>query len=410
MSTRVLLRAPARPAIRSTLNRRAPHVRFASTEAPPARSSHIITGLASGTAVAVVFYGLYSFTPAGRVQSSVNKAAMGAEKAYREATTKLQRSTPDTKQAIDYVKDQAYHYAAFIPGGKGYVDLAFKDLDTLTEGHGEEVDKIIKETYGELQTVSKDGLSTATFYKALDVLRRMSNKLGGVAADGLSDLMDNHPQIKNKLGPGADQLKQLGERLGPEAKKQVDQTWEQVSDILKSGFSFESVNKIKSLVEEKTQEIKKLGDKAWKEGLDQAKPLLDKNPKVKQMIEENADALKQGNAAELFKKVKDSVQSGNMDDLQGYISKSVDKVKKNAQGSFGGLEQYLPGGLEQYLNKIPGGSEIIPKLTTLSKLAEHKSDEGQQLFKETMERLQKVVSEQSKKAEDIVKDAQEKAK
>lgn len=398
MSSTILFRGQAA----RQLNRSAfrAHVRFAATDAAPkASQSHVVTGVASGTAVAVVLYGLYKFTPAGRVQSQINSAAYEANKAYKEATKKLQANTPDTKQALDYVKESAYSYAAFIPGGRGYVDTAFKDLETLRDGHGEEVDKIVSETYTELQKISKGGLSTQTFTKILDALREMSKKLGAVAADGLSDLMDNHPQLKDKLGPGADQLKSLGQSLGPEAKKQVDQTWDQVREVLQGGLSLTTVSKVKSLIDEKTQEIKKYGEKAWSEGLKQAQPLLEKNPKIKELIEENADALKQGNAMELFKKVKDSVQSGNMDDLQSYISSTVDKAKKSAGGS-GGF-----GGFEQYLNKIPGGSEIMPKLSVLSSLAQHKSEDAEKLLKETMEKLHEVVSQQSKKAEQIVEDA-----
>lgn len=398
MSSSIFFRVSARQLNRSAIQSRANGVRFASTEASsPKQSSQIITGLASGTAVAVVFYGLYSFTPAGRVQSGINKAAKEAHDAYKEATKKLQSSTPDSKEAIDYVKDKAYQYAAFIPGGKSYVDTAFKDLDTLREGHGDEVDKIVNETYGKLQQASKGGLRTETFYNIMNVLREMSGKLGSVAADGFSDIADNHPGLKEKLGPGVDQLKSMGQNLGPEAKKQVDQTWDQIKDVLQGGLSMTSVNKIRSLIEEKTKEIKKLGEKAWDEGLNQAKPLLEKNPKIKQLVEENADALKQGNATELFQKVKDSVQSGNMDDLQSYISSTVQKAKKSAGGSFGGFEQYL--------NKLPGGSEILPKLSILTNLAEHKSKEAEQLVKETMEKLQEVISQQSKKAEDLVEDA-----
>jgi cell division septum initiation protein DivIVA len=403
MSSPMFFRASARQVNRSALQSRA-HIRFASTEAPK-QSSHLITGIASGTAVAIVSYGIYTFTPAGRVQSQINKAAYDANKAYKEATKKLQDSTPDTKQAIDYVKDKAYAYAAFVPGGRKYVDIAFKDLETLREGHGEEVDKIVSETYGQVQKASKSGLSTQTVTDILAALRDMSTKLGSVAADGFSDLVDNHPELKEKVGPGFDQLKSMGQNLGPEAKKQVDQTWDQVKEVLQGGLSFASVSKVKSLIEEKTKEIQKLGEKAWDEGLNQAKSQLDKNPKIKQLVEDNADALKQGNVTELFKKVKDSVQSGNMDDLQSYISSSVEKAKKSASGGGGSF-----GGFEQYLNKIPGASEIMPKLSVLSSLAGNKSEEAEKLLKETMEKLHQVVSQQSKKAEELAGNAKDEAK
>ncbi len=43
------------------------------------------------------------------------------------------------------------------------------------------------------------------------------------------------------------------------------------------------------MINEKTEKVKKLGDQAWKKGLEQAKPYLDKNPQVKKMVEENAE-------------------------------------------------------------------------------------------------------------------------
>lgn len=37
--------------------------------------------------------------------------------------------------------------------------------------------------------------------------------------DAAEDVLENHPQLKEKLGGSADQLKQLGEQIGPKAKK-----------------------------------------------------------------------------------------------------------------------------------------------------------------------------------------------
>ena len=94
--------------------------------------------------VLVAGYAMYSFSTAGRIHSSISKTANEANKYYNEATKKFQASTPDANEAIEYLKKTAYSYAVFIPGGRGYVDTAFKDLDTLREKHSDKVDGILR--------------------------------------------------------------------------------------------------------------------------------------------------------------------------------------------------------------------------------------------------------------------------
>jgi hypothetical protein len=101
----------------------------------------------------------------------------------------------------------------------------------------------------------------------------------------------------------------------------------------------------------------------WTKGMEQAKPYLDKNPAVKELIEKNADSLKQGNIKELFEKAKSSVESGNAEDLEKYVNQAKDKAQK----SFGG-----GGGLDQYLKMVPGGDQIISKLGQLTDVAKAK--------------------------------------
>jgi len=345
-------------------------------------------------------------TPAGKASRKINKAAREAQKQYQQAAEKLQQSTPNVDQAIDSIKQFAYSYVAWVPGGRAYVDAAFKDLDTLREKHGDEVEKIVTDAYRRLQAVSKEGLSLNTAAKVYDVLADVTKQLGSLAADAFTDILDNHPQLKDKVGPGVDKLKEMGEEYGPEAKKVVDETWDQVKDIAKGGISLQTVNKIRQLVEEKTEQVKKLGDEAWKKGLEQAKPYLDKNPQLKELVEKNADLLKEGNAVELFKRVKDAAESGKLGDLEEYVNKAVETAKSKgskAAGSFG--SQY-----EQLFKLIPGGSEIAPKLQQLSQVLKEHSKEGEQLLRETAEDLKKLLEEKSKKAQKLAESAKKEAK
>ncbi|KAF4470508.1 hypothetical protein FALBO_2562 [Fusarium albosuccineum] len=406
---------PARPLIRSTIPRaarsvRAPRqqIRLQSTStgnASAGSSSHLAAGVAGGVLGSAIFYGVYSFTPAGQTASKLNKVAKEAEKQYQVAAKKLQQKTPDAEQAVNYIKEFAYSYVGWIPGGRAYVDAAFNDWEKVRENNKDEADKLVNDAYKQFQDLSKSGLTLDTAYKAYDVLADLTKKIANLAGDAISDIIDNHPQVKEKLGGNVDQLKELGDQYGPEAKKQVDETWKQVKDIFASGFSASSIEKARKLIEEKVQQIKKLGDEAWKKGLEQAKPYLDKNPKVKELLEKNADALKQGNAKEVFDKAKSAVDSGDLGDLEKYVKDATEKVKsKGSELTDGWVD------LDKYIKQIPKGEDVLQKLQQLGEVAEKHKDEGEKLFQETVEELRQVLEKKSEKAQEIADKAKKEAK
>jgi len=349
-------------------------------------------------------YGIYSFSPAGKMSSSVNKTVKEANKKYQVAAKKLSETTPNADETIDYIKQFCYSYVVWVPGGRQYVDAAFKDLDTVREKHREEADALLNDAYKQFQDLAKSGLSLETVNKAYEVLADLSKKIGSLAGDAASDILDNHPGLKEKFGGSIDQLKQMGEQYGPEAKKQVDETWTQVQEVFAGGLSAANLDKARKLIQEKIEQVKKLGDEAWNKGLEQAKPYLDKNPKIKELVEKNADALKQGNAKELFDQAKKAVDSGELGGFEDYINKAVDKAKSK------GSKASKSFGLDQYFDMVPNGSEILAKLQQLREVAEKHSEEGEKLVKETMEELKQVLEKKSKKAQDIVEKAKKDSK
>ena len=366
---------------------------------------HLASGIAGGFVGSALFFGIYSYTPAGRAVSSVNKVALEAQKKYDAAAKKLQEKAPDADQAVSYIKQYAYSYVGWIPGGRAYVDAAFQDWEKVRENNKDEADKLVNDAYKQFQDLSKSGLSMETASKAFDVLADLGKKVANLAGDAIGDLIDNHPQVKEKLGGNVDQLKQLGDKYGPEAKKQVDETWKQVKDIFAGGFSAASISKARKLIEEKVEEIKKLGDKAWKKGMEEAKPYLDKNPKIKELIEKNADALKQGNATELFKRAKSAADSGDLGDLEKYVKDATEKAKSKGNELTGGWVD-----IEKYIKEIPNGGEVMEKLQQLSEVASEHKEEGEKLFKETVEELRQVLEKKSEKAQEIAGDAKKDAK
>lgn len=352
-----------------------------------------------------LLYGIHLMTPAGKVSATINKTTKEATKKYQQAAQKFQESTPDDAgQVAQYIRDLCNSYVSWIPGGRQYVDSAFRDFEKVRKNHGDEVDAILKDAYNQFKDASKGGLSLETARRAMDILADVATKVAELGGDVIGDILDEHPQVKEKLGGGVDQLRALGDQYGPEAKKQVDETWKQLADVAKGGFSVESITKAQKLIQEKTEQVKKLGDEAWSKGLEEAKPYLEKSPKVKELIEKNADALKQGNAKELFNRARKAVESGDTGDLEGYINQAAEKVKSKGKQAAGGT------GLEQYLDKVPDGSEVLSKLQQLKEVADKHSDEGEKLVNETIKELKKVLESKSEEAKQILEKAKDESK
>jgi len=378
--------------------------RFASTDAsaPAATSgsSHAAIGAAAGAVGGILgayLYGQYWYRKSGL--KSISDTAESGKQYLQQAQAKLKEQAPEPNEALQWLRETALSYAGLVPFAKGYVNKAFDDIDKIHDKHGEEVDEIVRNAYNDLKQVGQKEWNLQRAQEAWSIIEKYMSQLGGLAGDAMGDILDNHPELKDKVGGNIDQLKQMADQYGPEAKKQVDETWNQVKEIVQSGWSADTVNKIRKLIDEKTEQVKKLGDEAWKKGMEQAKPYLDKNPQVKKLIEENADALKRGNAAELFNKAREAVESGNTEDIQSYIKSAADKAK---QSGFGGLDQYL--------NKIPGGAQIMPKLSQLQDIAQKHGDEAQKLLKETMDEITQVLNKKSDQAQKLAEKASKDAK
>ncbi|KAK4096101.1 hypothetical protein N658DRAFT_501965 [Parathielavia hyrcaniae] len=375
-----------------------PARRFQSTQAGAASSSHFAAGMAGGVVGAGLLYGIYLMTPTGKMARQINATAMETNKKYQQVAATIQDKTPTTDEAIDKVKQFCYSYVAWVPGGRQYVDAAFGDIAAIRESHGDEVDRIVGETYREFQDIARAGLSLESASKAYDTLASLAKKLAGLSGGAADQILDRHPQLKDRVGEPIQQLKQMGQQYGPDAKKMVDETWAQVGNVMASGFSAESADKVRKIVEERTQQIRKIGDDVWEKGLEQAKPYLDKNPKLKEMVTQNSDLLKEGNMTDLFKQIKSLGEGGDTSKVEEYVKQTVDKAKsagsKTADsGSAGGSSIAVLG---QFLGTK---SDDLEKLTEA--VSKH-SGEAQELLEETREDLRKILAEKAKKAQQLV--------
>ena len=366
-----------------------------STNATQGSSHALVGGLAGGTFACLLGYMWYSFSGAKTAVNSMHTTKSYIDNAFKKTTEKA----PEPSQAVQWLKETVQSYTKMIPGASKYVDQAFQDIEKVQEKHGDEVNKIINDTYGQLKDTTKTGFNMEAVMQTWDILQDCFKRIGKLAGSAGQDIIDNHPQIKEQFGGQFQQLQQMGEQYGPEAKKQVEDTWGQVSDILAGGIGFSQIQKIKDLVQEKQQQIQQYGDQAWQKGLEQAKPLLDKQPQLKQLFEENKSKLLKGDLGQLWQMVQEATQSGNTDDLQKFVQEQV----KKASGGAG-------GGMEQFLHMIPGGSEIAPKLQQLQELSDKHGQEAEKLVKSAIEDIKNLLSQKVEEGQKLKEKPQDDAK
>ncbi|TLD29681.1 hypothetical protein E2P81_ATG05975 [Venturia nashicola] len=390
-STRALRQVPKQ------VQRTRANARFQSTSTPPPPSGNAaVTGaIAGGLTTLIVGYGYYHYSGLKKLSN----IASHVQQYMSSAQKKLVEQTPESNEAVRWLKQVSTYYAGFVPGAKGVVDSVWGDLEKVRGKHGNEFDKIVNEAYGELKGVigKGEGMTMDGAAKAWRILTKHMEKLQGLVEDAAGDILENHPEIKKQLGGSYEQLKNMGDSLGPEAKKQVDQTWDQVKDISKSGFSADSITKIKKVVEEKVEVLKKMADEAWSKGMEKAQPYLEKNPQIKKIVEENKDALKQGNFQELYNKIEKAVKSGDTKELEDYAKGAGEKAKKAASS--------MGGGLDQYIKMIPGGAQLGEHFGKFQEVVQKRGPEAQKLAEETIKEIQDLLAKKSDEAEKIAEKA-----
>lgn len=376
--------------------------RHASTESPTAKggsSGAIAGGVAGGLTAFLLGYTWYRFSGTKTLVDYAHQSKTHLDNAFKSATEKA----PRPSEAVQWLRETVTGYTRFVPGANQYVDQAFQDIEKLQQHHGDKVNKIVSDTYNELKDVTKNGASVAAVNQAWDVLQKCFKRLSDLAGDAAEDLLNEHPELKDKVGGRYKQLRQMADQYGPEAKQQVDDTIRKVQDIIKGGLSSENIDKARKLVEEKVQDLQKYGEKAWEEGLKRAQPVLDKYPDLKQTINQNKDKLLQGDLGQLWDKVQQASQTGNTQDAKNFIQEQVQKASSSATGGLGGIENFI--------NSFMGGSgkDLTQKFQQLQELGEKHGKEAENLIKSAFEDVKKVLDQKVQEGKELKDRAQKDA-
>ncbi|KAH9847623.1 hypothetical protein C2E23DRAFT_741369 [Lenzites betulinus] len=395
-------------------------------------ASHVTAGLVGGGVVLLGGYTYYQF-------SGIKKAVDASQTAatyYQQAKTAIAEKAPNNpNEALDYLRDVARSYLVVIPGVRPHVDAAFDTIDELRESHGDDVNRIVADGYEEVRVIVQDsgsGVDVATAMKIYDVLRKRSaqlEELGEKAGkDAFGSLSEKYPQLSEKLGGGYGELKKMAQSKGPEAKKLYEETTKEIKDIFSKGFSPESLDQARKLIQSKTAEVRKIAESssqdAWNKALKEAGPYLDKLPDVKKLLTEHQDKFIAAGAAtltggssstqEIFKRVKeaaegDGAKNEKLKELTEFVQKKAEEAQQQGSAQ---LEKGWES-LQDWVRTMPGGEDAlkrIPDVKVFVKVSQDKREEAKKLAQETYEAVLQVLEEKGKKAKALSEEVKEDAK
>lgn len=381
-----------------------------------------MAGVGGGAVVLLGIYGYYHFSGAKTAVNTVRQMSQTAESLKNKAV----EATPSVKSMMHFLRQAAYSYTAAFPGAKHAVDLTFDQIDQIAEKNGPEVEKILKQVYTDLSKAASEGGDKVSdnvvnvIQEGVSKIQQLSSSL---SAGAIAPLLANHPALKSALGDSYNQLNDLGNKYGPEARKITEDAVKQIKDLTDKGVNGETIAKAVSIAKQKLEEVRKLGQQvgseAYSKAAEGARPYLDKAPDVKKYLEESVDSLKEyvGDDGvklinETYSELEAAGKKGDTAKLMQIAKSKIGQLQKLAQDKGGDLAKKASGKASQ----IPGVDQLfesVPSLKSLHELRELAQDKGgdfEKILNETYEELKTVLEKKGKEAKDLTGDATQEAK
>ncbi|RPA72472.1 hypothetical protein BJ508DRAFT_419440 [Ascobolus immersus RN42] len=405
---------------RARLN--APRVRYQSTKntfetAQAGQSSQgggstVAAGLVGGLSGFAAIYAWYRFSGTAKVVEDA--------RALQNKVDAVKKATPSPSAASSFIRSILESQLSAIPGAKA----AFKTWDSIEEAHGDDFTEVISGTYNELwEAIEKGGDDVGK--KVTEILTRRAKELKDITVDAGEQILDDYPQVKEKLGSSFAEVQRWGDQYGPEAKKQAKEVYGEVQKILEGGVSVDSVNRARKLIQDKSEEVKKLGSKAanesWKKGEEKAQDILKQYPEVKKVLDQYKDKITGGSLSvaaipTLFKTVTGLKGDGKdaAEKVKSYIEETIEKGQKKGSNYFDSdLVSDTFQMAEKYIRAFPGGEKFLeetPDLKKLATIAQKKGPEAEKLARETWDEMRKVLEKKYQEAEKVAEDAKKEVK
>ncbi|KDE05445.1 hypothetical protein MVLG_04135 [Microbotryum lychnidis-dioicae p1A1 Lamole] len=411
----------AQPAVRIGGRRFASNVP-GTQPAQPSPSSHLASGAAGGLLVLGAIYGYYHYSGTAKVvntaRDTINAAASAKDKVVSAA--------PSPSQALDLLRSLAKSYGAAVPGAGGAIDASFDQLEKLAEEHGEKVTEVIKQTYDDVVKATKSGKNAGeAIANALsESLTKIQDLVGAEGGKVWVGLAAKFPDLGKALGGQAEEFQKLAAKHGPEAQKLANDTYNEASKIVANGgLNAETLDAVKKLLADKTQEITALGQRAGSDAYaasaKAASPLLDKLPDVKSLLEDNLKKVEQyigkenvGVVKDLYADLEKISKNGKSLDEQ---AKEAKKLVESRVGSFDELKKKGLSQAQKGLENIPGLEEAAKfynsaDLAELKKLAEKHGEKSKDILDSTYEEIKQILAKKVEEARKVGEQATNDAK
>ncbi|KAA8902686.1 hypothetical protein FN846DRAFT_908445 [Sphaerosporella brunnea] len=391
----------------------------AKETAKDASASPLIAGAVGGSVALVGVYAWYHLSGTSKVIAAARRTLEAAESAKKTVAT----HTPSRGEVVVFLRSNLAPYLAFIPGAS----VAFDEIDAIADTHGDELNAILFDAYGDLKDLLENGgLDKQTAMAIADLAKRVAADLKDLSMDIGDKILEDNPQLKDKIGGGIHKLKDLGRQYGPEAQKIVDETYKQVEGLVKEGLSPSGIAKVTKLVNEKTKQIEEMGrkaaEKAWEEGSQQVKKYLDKAPQVKKLVEENLDSIKEAALSggisvsaipQIFQRIKDAATGGDnkeaIDRLKRYLEDLAKKGKEQGTEHWHSVARLT----RDYVKSFPWGEQALNEMPDLNELVvtvQSRGPEAEELARETAKEIAEVLKRRMEEAKKLGQATKEEAK
>lgn len=227
------------------------------------------------------------------------------------------------------------------------VDSAFREIEELQKTNGEELEKVMKDAYGEMTQLTEKGeFDFATAQKGWTILMKYMDKIQDMAVEAGKGMLERHPGLDEKYGSKMRKLKQMGEQQGGDARKAAEEAFGKVQDVVKSGkIDQDAIGKAISEAFDKAQGI---SQDAWKQALDKAQPVLKQAPEFKEKLEQNADKLIHSDFKTLLGRMQEAASSGNLEPLKQEVDRQLHKAQGMGDEAWKGAKARASIYLDQY--------------------------------------------------------------
>lgn len=97
----------------------------------------------------------------------------------KEHTQESESGFISAEAAVEEIKQSAYPYVAWIPGGRAYIDDTFDKWEEARQSHRKEADELVRDTYNRFCDLAENGVSFEAGYELMSNLTKRVAELSG---------------------------------------------------------------------------------------------------------------------------------------------------------------------------------------------------------------------------------------